>query len=274
MTQKQRLDLIEKYIREHKYADLHTLARAFDTSLSTVRRALNELEAQGIIRRHHGGASLAEKDTFRSGGYDFITQDDQQAEEKYALAQFVADKVRPGMTVILDGGTTTYAVARQLVGKRIIVITNSLPIAALYSEVGSCEVIVTGGTVYSRLGVLYGPPAETHLQQVHADVAIMGAAGITAEGIWNTNHFIVSVQKRIIEAADHAFFVLDHTKFGKRALHMTTGFGPKLSLVTDQEPEKGVARAIRAAGMGLETVQVPASPAKGEKPAAGKVDEE
>ena len=64
MTNKQRLDLIEKYIREHKYADLHTLAARFKTSLSTVRRALDSLEEKGVLRRHHGGASLVETDEF------------------------------------------------------------------------------------------------------------------------------------------------------------------------------------------------------------------
>ncbi|MBC8040959.1 MAG: DeoR/GlpR transcriptional regulator, partial [Opitutaceae bacterium] len=62
MTNKQRLDLIEKHIREHKYADLHTLSTLFGSSLSTVRRALDELETRGVLRRHHGGASLVETD--------------------------------------------------------------------------------------------------------------------------------------------------------------------------------------------------------------------
>ena len=58
MTNKQRTDLIEKYIREHKYADLSSLAARFSGSLSTVRRALDSLEQRGIVRRHHGGAGM------------------------------------------------------------------------------------------------------------------------------------------------------------------------------------------------------------------------
>jgi len=85
MTNKQRLDLIERFIREHKYADLHTLAERFEISLSTVRRALNDLESTGIVRRHHGGASLVAEEA-DSTGYDFITQDDRQADEKHAAS--------------------------------------------------------------------------------------------------------------------------------------------------------------------------------------------
>ncbi|HZP59120.1 MAG TPA: DeoR family transcriptional regulator, partial [Opitutaceae bacterium] len=118
MTNKQRLDLIEQYIRKHKYADLHTLAARFTTSLSTARRALDELEKRGVLRRHHGGASLVETDEVAKE-FDFIARDQRQVEEKYAIARVIADLVAPGMTVILDGGTSIYAVARLLATKRL-----------------------------------------------------------------------------------------------------------------------------------------------------------
>src|SRR5918994_93752 len=127
MTNKQRTDLIERYIREHKYADLRTLATRFAGSLSTVRRALDSLESRGIVRRHHGGASLIETDALAQE-HDFLSRVQRQANQKFAIASLVADQVEPGTTVILDGGTTTYAVARLLAEKRVQVITNSLPV--------------------------------------------------------------------------------------------------------------------------------------------------
>lgn len=250
MTNKQRLDLIEKFIREHKYADLHTLSQKFEISLSTVRRALNDLETAGIVRRHHGGASLVESET-GSGGYDFITQDDRQADEKHAIAQCLAAHIQPGMTVLIDGGTTTYAVARQLVEKRLVIITNSLPIAALYSEVGSCETIVTGGTVYNRLGILYGPACERAISQVHADVAILGSAGITAQGIWNNNSFIIANQLKMMAAVDKTFFVLDSTKHDHRNVHHCCELSKAFSLVTDKAPPEPLASALSKAGTEL-----------------------
>jgi DeoR family fructose operon transcriptional repressor len=157
MTNKQRLDLIEQHIREHKYSDLHTLAGKFSISLSTVRRALDELEARGVLRRHHGGASLVGTDEVEKE-FDFIARDERMAGEKYAIALAVAGQVQPGMTIFLDGGTSTYAVARLLVNKRLQVITNSLPIAGLFGEIGSLETIVTGGSIHSRLGVMVAQP--------------------------------------------------------------------------------------------------------------------
>lgn len=250
MTNKQRLDLIEHHLREHKYADLHTLAARFSISLSTVRRALDELSAKGVLRRHHGGASLVETDEL-AREYDFIARDERQSAEKFAVARTIADLVQPGMTIILDGGTSTYAVARLLVAKRLQIVTNSLPIAGLFSEIGSLETIVTGGSIHNRLGVLVGPFCEQTFGQIHADLAILGGAGITESGIWNHNALIVAVQRRMIAAAERTIFALDRSKFGRKALSLTTPFAAEHTIVTDSAPPAGVAHAIRHAGARL-----------------------
>ncbi len=250
MTNKQRLDLIEKYIREHKYADLQTLATRFDISLSTVRRALDELEVKGMLRRHHGGASLVETDEFAKE-YDFILRDQRHSGEKFAIARHIADQVQPGMTVILDGGTSTYAVARLLVTKRLQVITNSLPIAGLFSEIGSLETIVTGGSIYNRLGVLVGPFCEHSLDQIHADIAILGGAGITETGVWNQNTLVVAIQRKMIAASERTFFAMDSSKFGRKAMNLTAPFNARFTIVTDTKPASSVAAAIKNAGATL-----------------------
>lgn len=232
MTNKQRLDLIEAYIRENKYADLHVLAKRFSTSLSTIRRALNELESAGLVRRHHGGASLVE--AHLQGGYDFITQDDTFAEEKLRIAEEAAALVEDGMTVMMDGGTTTYAVAKAILNKRIVIVTNSLPIAALMNEVSTCEIVVTGGTLYNRLGVLCGPLAESAIGDMHASLAILGCAGITEEGIWNSNALLASYQRKMIQSSARTVFVGDASKVGKRALTLTCRHDPAFTILSSK----------------------------------------
>lgn len=243
MTNKQRTDLIERHIRKHRYSDLRTLATRFGSSLSTVRRALDSLEEKGVVRRHHGGASLIETDEVAQE-YDFIARNLRNPDEKFAIASLVAKQIQPGMTVILDGGSTTYAVARLLVDKRLQVITNSLPIASLFSDVGSVETIVIGGTVYNRLGVALGPMCEEFFSQVHADVAVLGGAGITESGIWNHNALIVAAQRKMIQASERCVFALDKSKFGRKALNLTTPFDESFTIITDNKPNVPVTKAI------------------------------
>ena len=250
MTNKQRTDLIERHIREHKYADLQSLADRFDGSISTVRRALDTLESRGIVRRHHGGASLIETDAF-SQEYDFLLRIQRQADQKFTIASLVAEQVEPGKTVILDGGTTTYAVARLLAEKRVRVITNSLPIASLFGEVGNTETIVTGGSILGRLAVLVGPLCEAALEQVHGDVAILGGTGITEKGVWNNNALVIAAQRKMIAAAERTIFALDASKFGRKALSLTAPFGTTITVVTETRPSPEVEEAISVAGAKL-----------------------
>ncbi|HVU35519.1 MAG TPA: DeoR/GlpR family DNA-binding transcription regulator [Opitutaceae bacterium] len=250
MTNKQRTDLIEKFIRENTYADLRTLASKFGGSISTVRRALDTLEERGIVRRHHGGASLIETDALTQE-YDFLSRNQRQVDAKYAIASLVAEQIEPGMTVILDGGSTTYAVARLVVNKRLQVITNSLPVASLFGETGHVETTVTGGSIYGRLGVLVGPMCEQSFEQTHADVAVLGGAGITENGIWNYNALIVAAQRKMIAAAERTIFAVDKSKFGRKALGLTTAFAAKFTIVTDTLPEPAVVNAITASGATL-----------------------
>lgn len=250
MTNKQRTDLIERHIREHKYADLHSLAEHFGGSLSTVRRALDSLEDRGIVRRHHGGASLIEADALTQE-HDFLVRLQRQANQKFAIASLVAEQVQPGTTVILDGGSTTYAVARLLAEKRVQVITNSLPIASLFGEVGNTETIVTGGSILGRLGVLVGPLCEASFEQIHADVAILGGTGITENGVWNHNALVIAAQRKMIAAAERTIFALDASKFGRKALSLTAPFGPKITVVTNTLPSATVEKAIQTAGARL-----------------------
>jgi len=250
MTNKQRTDLIEQHLREHKYSDLRTLATHFGGSLSTVRRALDSLEERGLVRRHHGGASLIENDAL-THEYDFMAGIRRQAGEKAAIANLVAEQVQPGMTVMLDAGTSTYAVARLLAEKRVQVITNSLPVASLFGEIGQVHTIVTGGMICGRLGVLVGPLCEKSVEEVHADIAILGGAGITESGVWNHHALIIAIQRKMIASAERTIFALDATKFGRKALSLTAPFDPRMTIVTDTRPAPGVIRAIQVAGANL-----------------------
>lgn len=250
MTNQQRIALIERHLREHKYADLHSLANRFGGSLSTVRRALDSLESRGIVRRHHGGASLIEPDALAEE-HDFLVRIQRQADRKLAIASLIAEQVRPGSTVILDGGSSAYAVARLLAEKRVQVITNSLPVASLFGEVGNVETIVTGGSILGRLGTLVGPQCEASFEQVHADLAILGGTGVTERGVWNHNALIIAAQRKMIAASERTIFALDATKFGRKALSLTAPFGPKITVVTDTRPAPAVEQAIETAGARL-----------------------
>jgi DeoR family fructose operon transcriptional repressor len=198
------------------FADLETLCRRLKTSESTLRRDLMELERQGVLKRVHGGALSAAQS--RDHLLDFTWQSRRMAEEKRRIAKATAALVEDGQTLILDGGSTVVAVAHEIVGRALNVMTNSLPIADVFKDARQVELTLTGGYLYPRLGAMLGPLCEQMLAGVAADILIMGIGGITESGFTNNNTLIVGSERKMIEVSRRVVIVADHTKFGHAAM--------------------------------------------------------
>lgn len=237
---------ISEYLQKVEFASLEELAKFVDASVSTVRRDLSVLEGQGVLRRTHGGARLLAQP--RSDEFIFAARDTREAAEKEAIGRACADLVSPSQSLILDAGTTIYHVARHLEAKKPQVITNSLPIANLFASSSQVETVVSGGVIYPRLGVLLGPLAVKAFSGLHADVAIMGASGITPDGITNSHALLIDIQVAMMKSAGQVIFCLDHTKFGRKSMAFLCSLYDIDVIVTDAHVPADMVAAVRAAG--------------------------
>src|SRR5215467_9925935 len=198
MQAEERQHRIEAYLQHVEFASLEELAKHVDASTSTVRRDLMLLEAAGSIRRTHGGARVVVP---RSDEFTFSARDTHQLAEKESIGRACAELIPPNQSVILDAGTTVYHVARYLESKAPQIITNSLPVANLFASANRVEVVVSGGVIYPRLGVLVGPLAVESFKKIHADVAVMSAGGISPDGVTNSHGLLIEIQRAMINAA-------------------------------------------------------------------------
>jgi DeoR/GlpR family transcriptional regulator of sugar metabolism len=206
---------IRELLETREFVDLGTLCRTFDSSESTVRRDLIALEADGVLKRVHGGALSARTQKPRP---DFASHSRRMAEEKARIARIAAGLIEDGQTVILDGGSTAAAVARALVDRLLHVVTNSLPIAEVLKDARRVDVTLTGGYLDRQWGVMLGPVCEETLADLAADVAVMGIGGVTERGFSNNNPLVVGSERRMIEVSRRVVIVADHTKFGRAAM--------------------------------------------------------
>ncbi len=252
---------IEEHLQKVEFSSLDDLAAQVDASVSTVRRDLTILEAKGSVRRTHGGARLLNP---RSDEFLFSARDTHELLEKEAIGRACAELVRPRQSLILDAGTTVYHVARYLEPKAPQIVTNSLPVANLFASANRLEVVVSGGVIYPRLGVLVGPLAVETFSKVHADVAIMSAGGITIEGLTNSHGLLIDIQRAMMKAAQQVVFCLDHTKFGRRSVCFLSDLEEVDVVVTDSGAPTDLVEALR--GKGLEVIVTDVSTGK---PAAG-----
>ena len=249
MTAEERQQRIEEHIQQVEFASLEELSKHVDASTSTVRRDLNILEKAGNIRRTHGGARLINPKTDE---FAFTARDSHEAEEKDSIGKICAGLIRPGQTVILDGGTTVFHVAKQLQDTRLQIVTNSLPVANLFASAQTAEVVLTGGVIYPRLGVLVGPLAVKAFTEIHADVAILSAGGITLDGLTNSHALLIDIQRAMMESASRVIFCLDHTKWNRKSVAFLCDLEGIDTVVTDAKAPAALLRAL--AGRGIEVI--------------------
>jgi DeoR family fructose operon transcriptional repressor len=246
MQAEERQSRIADYLQKVEFASLDELSEIVDASTSTVRRDLTLLEIKGALRRTHGGARLLNPPTEE---FTFTARDTHQLAEKEAIGRACAELIKPNQSLILDAGTTVYHVARYLEPKLPQIVTNSLPVANLFASANRLEVVLSGGVIYPRLGVLVGPLAVEAFSKIHADVAIMSAGGITLEGLTNSHGLLIDIQRAMMAGAQKIIICLDHTKFGRRSVTLLSTLEPIDTVVTDAAAPPDLVEAIRAAGV-------------------------
>lgn len=276
MQPEERQRRIEQYLARVEFASLEDLAKHVSASPSTVRRDLNLLESAGQIRRTHGGACLVNLKP-ASEEYVFAQRETVQLTEKEAIAKVCAGLIQPGQSVIIDAGTTAFQVARELQkqDKAVHVITNSLPVANLFASTTDSEVIVSGGIIYPKLGVLVGPLAVETFSKTHADVAIMSGGGITLEGVTNSHALLIEIQRAMIAGGGRVIFCFDHTKMGRKSVAHLCEIGSIDLVVTDAAAPAELVNALRQAGVevlvaGQSAIQTEPGSMPKEAPAASK----
>jgi DeoR/GlpR family transcriptional regulator of sugar metabolism len=247
LVEARRRQLLE-LISRHGFARLEDLIASVGVSESTVRRDLEALDLAGAIKRTHGGAIYAGEVRSMPA---FDDRTGTASAEKRSIGHLAASLVADGETILLDGGTTTLEVARALVGRRVQVVTNSLPIAHLVAPNPDTDLILLGGYVYPRTGVALGPIAIACMSGIRVHRVFMGAGGIVADGIYNSNSLLVETEREMMRCGHEVVVVADHTKFGRLALARLCGLEEVGRIVVDDGLAEGHRAMVNKAGVEL-----------------------
>jgi DeoR/GlpR family transcriptional regulator of sugar metabolism len=235
-------------IRLRGFAALPDLAQELQVSESTVRRDLDFLEEAGTAKRTHGGV-------FYTGPSPKLTHFDQrqktQWDKKKLIAEAASKLIDDGDTILLDGGSTTYELARLLVGRPMQVVTNSLPVASLFLSNPVADLVLIGGYVHTRTGVSLGPYANQMLSDLNVRRAVLSVAGINANGYYNSNLLLVETERAMIQAADEVLVVADSSKFDRSSLALLGPLDAVDVLVVDDEISDAWRRRLDEAGVKL-----------------------
>jgi len=210
------------------------LAARFEVSLQTIRKDLNELCEARMLARVHGGAIL-------SSGVENVGYDARRmiaADEKSAIGRAVADLIPNRASLFINIGTTTEAVAHQLLRHSgLMVITNNINVATAMRPYPEVEVVIAGGVVRRSDGGIVGEAAVDFIRQFKVDYAVIGASAIDADGsLLDFDYREVRVAQAIIGNARNVILAADSSKFDRSAPVRIGHLDQVQTFVTDRAP--------------------------------------
>lgn len=254
----ERQQAIARLLREQGRVAVIELARVFDVTTETVRRDLDQLESAGALRRVHGGAVAPERGSIVEPS--LAERLGRGGEAKTAIGLRALDALGAGFrgSVYLDAGTTTAAVAAQLVttassrGIACDVVTHSMSIAHDLAGSDDIGLTVIGGRVRGVTAAAVGAETVRAVEGLRPDVAFLGANGLSAAfGASTPDPDEAAVKRAIVRAARRVVLVADVDKFDRELL---VSFAPLAALdviVADEAPSAELAAAASDAGVEL-----------------------
>jgi DeoR family glycerol-3-phosphate regulon repressor len=251
MTPNPRQSELLDEVRTRGAVTVEALAERFGVTLQTVRRDVKLLSEAGLLARFHGGVRVPSSTTENIA---YRQREALNAEAKQRIAKAVAARVPNGSSLLINLGTTTEAVARELLGhKGLRVITNNLNVAGILSGNPDCEVIVTGGVVRHRDRGIVGAAAVNLIRQFKVDIGLIGISGIEADGtLRDYDVREVQVARAIIEHSREVWLVADQSKFNRPAMVEMARLDQIDSLFTDAPPPRAFEALLADAGVQVE----------------------
>lgn len=252
MTPNPRQSLLLDEVRSRGSVSVEALAEQFAVTLQTVRRDVKLLSDAGLLARFHGGVRVPSSTT---ENIEYLQRQMLNEQAKQRIARTVAAAVPAGCSLIINIGTTTEAIARELLHhKGLRVITNNLNVAAILSDNPDCEVIVAGGIVRARDRGIVGEVTVDFIKQFKVDIGLIGISGIEADGtLRDYDYREVKVARAIIERSREVWVAADHSKFNRPAMVELAPFDQVDMLFTDTPPPAPFPHLLREAGVNCVT---------------------
>jgi DeoR family fructose operon transcriptional repressor len=242
-----RRERLLEIVRTRRAVRVEELGSELGVSLATVRRDLGDLEADGALRRVHGGAVSTDR---KPAENRFDAKAAERTAEKQRIAARAAMLIQPGDTIYLDSGSSVLELAR-LLGDRsdLTVVTNSLP-AIQHLGARAPRLVVIGGELRPLSQAIVGPLTRLLLQQLYVDRAFMGTFGLSLDAGLTTSDPAEAYTKELVLDRSHQVVLLaDSGKLGTRSFAHSGRLDQVDVLVTDMPPPEHAAAAFDRAGV-------------------------
>jgi DeoR/GlpR family transcriptional regulator of sugar metabolism len=252
MLVEERRNYIRRKLITHGSVRVGELVQELEVSEETIRRDLQQLEADGLVKKNYGGAILVRSvDAFPVPP---VTQRQSlYRDEKEAIGRAAARLAEEGQIIILDAGTTMLSVATHLRSvDNLTIVTNGINVADECSLNQTSTVYVAGGKLVKNSMSLIGPQTKSELLHYDAHFAFLGTSGVSLrKGFTSSDLYEAEVKRTMVAAADKVVIVADHSKFGRQGLLSFATFEEVDYLITSDRVDEKELKEIEKVGVNL-----------------------
>jgi DeoR family transcriptional regulator of aga operon len=250
MMAEERRTQILQLVRSAGRVKVNDLSRRFNTSAVTIRNDLNELHQCGLVLRSHGGAVLPDTILRESPVQERLKA---HSDEKRRIGAMAATLIHDGETIILDSGTTTLEIARQIKKRLgVHIITNGVNIAAELLDARDVQTFIIGGMVRGESASISGRYSEEMLDQFSADKMFLGGSGCDLDfGVSGANLEETVVNRAMMRIAREIILVADASKFSKRSMSRIAPFTEIDTVISDTSLGEDIQVKLRSIGCNL-----------------------
>ncbi|GAW92127.1 DeoR/GlpR family DNA-binding transcription regulator [Calderihabitans maritimus] len=253
MYSEERKKIILDYIQNHGRASVQELTEVVQVSESTIRRDLKELKEARLIKRTHGGALSLQSVNFEPTlGEKEVTF----LKEKRAVAKKAVELIEEGDTILLDAGTTTFELAKELKSfSKLTVVTNAVNIIQELLTHPGIELVVVGGILRKETLAMVGPIAEQALSMIRVDKLFLATNGIDVEaGLTTPNLIEAATKRKMISIAKQVILLTDHSKVGVISHAKIADINEINQIILDDAVDEHFSSQIKALGVGIHLV--------------------
>jgi DeoR family ulaG and ulaABCDEF operon transcriptional repressor len=259
MLERERVQIILRMARERGVVAINDLVEATGASGATVRRDLTALAASGQIRRVHGGIEAVDATVQQPlATRDFDATKSINIDHKRAIARVAADLCLDGESIIINGGTTTYQMVEPLKSRRLHILTNSYPVARELIAYSDNRIVLPGGEVYRKQGIIVSPFDDDAIQHYSGAKMFMSCASISPLGLVEGDPLIARAEAKLLRRAQDLVVLADFSKFTARGAITVCPLSRVSKLITDDRAPRAAIEMCQAAGIDVTIVTLDA----------------
>jgi len=252
MLEKERHNLILKLVEERSIVSVGDLLDLLGASEATIRRDINALAEKGDVKRIRGGAeAVRPRHQPHLVGMPFAMSQDVSVPQKRAIARAAAALISPGESIIINGGTTTYALVEFLENSDLDILTNSFPIAVKLLATSRNRITLPGGTIFREQNIVLSPFENDTVASFWGNKLFVGCYGLNRFGMMEADPLIVQAQTKLLKRSEHVIVMADSSKLRRKSAMIVAGLDRINTIVTDDGARPEELDDFRSAGINV-----------------------